>query len=165
MGTQRDYGQSTEEQRRGACGPKRRKPPLAALLAMLLTFGLVLTPDPPSWAVEGGIAAGSDTAIAAASKPLAKEGCATAPGFITLEGRRVLEVRRAPGAQKLEGYVGRGSERLRQLAEDRTFEASAIVVREEAPYSLVGIQGGCRERRWPRWSWPSTSSGCACRAG
>ncbi|MFN9628865.1 MAG: mechanosensitive ion channel family protein [Cyanobacteriota bacterium] len=99
-----------------------------------------MTPDPPSWAVEGGIAAGADTAIAAASKPLAKEGCATAPGFITLEGRRVLEVRRAPGAQKLEGYVGRGSERLRQLAEDRTFEASAIVVREEAPYSLVGIQ-------------------------
>lgn len=140
MGTQRDSEQSTGEQRRGARGPKRRKPLLAALLALLLTFGLVLSPDPPSWAVEGGIAAGADTPIAAASKPLAKEGCASAPGFITLEGRRVLEVRRAPGAQKLEGYVGRGSDRLRQLAEDRTFEASAIVVREEAPYSLVGIQ-------------------------
>lgn len=140
MGTQRDSEHATGEQRHGARGAKRRKHLLAALLAVLLTFGLVLSPHPPSWAVEGGIAAGADTAIAAASKPLAKEGCTSAPGFISLEGRRVLEVRRAPGAQKLEGYVERGSNRLRQLAEDRTFEASAIVVREEAPYSLVGIQ-------------------------
>jgi small-conductance mechanosensitive channel len=140
MGTQRDSEQSTGEQRRGARGPKRRKHLLAALLAVLLTLGLVWSSDPAYWAVEAQTAAGSDTAINAASKPLAMEGCASAPGFITLEGRRVLEIRRAPGAQKLEGYVERGSNRLRQLAEDRTFEASAIVVREEAPYSLVGIQ-------------------------
>lgn len=140
MGNQRDSEQWTGEPRSGARGPKRRKHLRAALLTMLLTLGLVLSPYPPSWAVGAGIAAGSDSAIDVATMPLAMEGCARAPGFITLEGRRVLEIRRAPGAQKLEEYVGRGSARLRELAEDRTFEASAIVVREEAPYSFVGIQ-------------------------
>jgi small-conductance mechanosensitive channel len=140
MVVQLDFEQGTGERRRGASGPKQRKHLLAALLAVLLTLGLVWSPELPSWAVEAQTAAGANTAIDAASSPLAKEGCASAPGFITLEGRRVLEVRRAPGAQKLEEYVRRGSARLRQLAEDRTFDAAAIVVREEAPYSLVGIQ-------------------------
>lgn len=141
MVIQRNSEKSTGAQRRGARGPRRRLKQLAALLAVLLSLGLALGPLPPSWALGAEIAAGADTTIDADNKTLAKEGCTSAPLFMTLEGRRVLEIRRAPGAQKLEEYVQRGSARLRQLAEDRTFEPPAIVVREEAPFSLVGIQG------------------------
>ena len=131
------------EQRRSGRGAKRRLNKLAALLALLLTLGLALSPLSPAAAIG---TTGADTAAAAdptsvsGNKLLAKEGCATDPLFMTIEGRRVLEIRRAPGAQKLQDYVRRGSARLQQLAEDRSFKVAAIVVMEEPPYSLVGIQ-------------------------
>jgi small-conductance mechanosensitive channel len=101
---------------------------LAARLTLLIL--LVLGPGPGlrAWAADAG----------APEAP--KSGCAATPGFVTLEGRKVLEIRRAPGAQKLDEYVRRAEARLLELAEDRTVEPSQFVVREEAPYILIGVQ-------------------------
>ncbi|KEF43314.1 MAG: mechanosensitive ion channel protein MscS [Cyanobium sp. CACIAM 14] len=97
---------------------------LGLLLALPAPFALASTDD----GVKG----------AAAASPVA--GCVTPPRFITLEGRKVLEIRRAPGAQRLDDYVLRGEQRLQQLAEDHTFAPSQLVLRDEPPYSLIVIQ-------------------------
>ncbi|WP_254953192.1 MULTISPECIES: mechanosensitive ion channel family protein [unclassified Cyanobium] len=99
---------------------------LATLLVLVFGLGLSLPPR-PTWAM-------ADTASAEA-----KAGCAPTPGFIGLDGRSDLEIRRAPGAQKIDDYVGRSNVRLQQLAEDRSFEPDQIVVQEQPPFSLVGI--------------------------
>jgi small-conductance mechanosensitive channel len=68
-----------------------------------------------------------------------KQGCAATPGFVSLDGRKVLEIRRAPAAQQVENYVRRGNARLLELAKDQSFVPSQIVLREEPPYSVIGI--------------------------
>ncbi len=98
-----------------------------ALLALLLGFGLALDPLASARAVVGGATA------------VPKEGCAAVPGFISLDGRQYLEIRRTPAAQRLEDYVRRGNARLQQLAEDRSVAPAQLVVQEEPPFSLVGI--------------------------
>ncbi len=106
-----------------------------ALMALLLWLGLGiglglgLGPPQTAWAGAGG------TTVAAAP------GCATKPRFIGLDGRRYLEIRRAPAAQRLDDYVRRANARLQQLAEDRSFEPNQIVVEDDSPYSMVGIRG------------------------
>jgi small-conductance mechanosensitive channel len=70
----------------------------------------------------------------------AKEGCASEPAFITLDGSKVLEIRRAPGAQILSDYTKRGTKRLLELAEDPTIAPGQIVVRKETPYTLLGVE-------------------------
>jgi small-conductance mechanosensitive channel len=88
-----------------------------------------------------GLAGGRPARAAADGAPSApKSDCATTPQFITLDGRPVLEVRRAPAAQSVDGYVRRASVRLQELAEDRRFAPSRLVVREEGPYALIGVQ-------------------------
>lgn len=99
---------------------------LATLLVLVFGLGLSLPPR-PTWAM-------ADTASAEA-----KAGCAPTPSFIGLDGRRDLEIRRAPGAQKIGDYVRRSNLRLRQLAEDRSFGPDQIVVQEQPPFSMVGI--------------------------
>ncbi|WP_254963796.1 MULTISPECIES: mechanosensitive ion channel family protein [unclassified Cyanobium] len=94
---------------------------LATLLVLVFGLGLSLPPR-PTWAMAEAMA-----------------GCAPTPSFIGLDGRRDLEIRRAPGAQKIDDYVRRSNLRLRQLAEDRSFEPDQIVVQEQPPFSLVGI--------------------------
>lgn len=88
-----------------------------------------------------GLAGGRPARAAADSAPEApKSDCAATPQFITLDGRPVLEVRRAPAAQSVGGYVRRASVRLQELAEDRRFAPSRLVVREEGPYMLIGVE-------------------------
>jgi small-conductance mechanosensitive channel len=88
-----------------------------------------------------GLAGGRPARAAADGAPAApKSDCAATPQFITLDGRPVLEVRRAPAAQSVDGYVRRASVRLQELAEDRRFAPSRLVVREEGPYALIGVQ-------------------------
>lgn len=88
-----------------------------------------------------GLAGGRPARAAADGAPEApKSDCATTPQFITLDGRPVLEVRRAPAAQSVGGYVRRASVRLQELAEDRRFAPSRLVVREEGPYMLIGVE-------------------------
>ncbi len=93
--------------------------PLALVLALLLPLG----PGP-----------------AAAAAPEAQQ-CATPPGVVRLDGRPVLEIRRAPAAQKLDNYLRRAEARLLQLGEDPTIDPARLVVRDDPPYSLVGLEG------------------------
>jgi small-conductance mechanosensitive channel len=103
--------------------------PLA--LALALTLHLPLGPGPAQ-------AAAAAAPAAAATKA---NQCATPPGVVRLDGRPVLEIRRAPAAQKLENYIKRGEARLLQLAEDPTIDPARLVVRDDPPYSLVGLEG------------------------
>lgn len=66
---------------------------------------------------------------------------ASPPAWITLEGRRVLEIRSAAGAQTPAAVAARGSSRLRQLAQDNRVAAEQLVVREDPPYSMLGLEG------------------------
>ena len=106
----------------------RRISLLALLLTLGLGLGLSLEPARPALAVED--------ATPAESRP----GCAVEPGFIGLDGRGYLEIRRAPAAQQVEDYVRRGNARLLVLAQDRSFDPDQLVVEEEPPFSLVGIR-------------------------
>ncbi len=106
--------------------------PLALALALMLTLLLPLGPGPAP------VAAAS--APVAASAPEANQ-CATQPGVVRLDGRPVLEIRRAPAAQQLANYIQRAEARLLQLAEDRSIDPAQLVVRHDPPYSLVGVEG------------------------
>jgi small-conductance mechanosensitive channel len=106
----------------------RRITLLALLLCLGLGLGLGLDPTRPAWAGEGG------TTAAAA------QGCADPPLFIGLDGRRDLEIRRAPAAQKLDDYVRRANARLLELAQDHTVQPHQLVVQDEPPFSLVGVR-------------------------
>jgi len=65
------------------------------------------------------------------------------PGvWVTLDGRRVLEIRSAPGAQQLQAVGQRASLQLRQLADDHRLAPEQLVVQEDPPYSMVGLQLG-----------------------
>ena len=62
------------------------------------------------------------------------------PAWVTLEGRRVIEIRSAAGAQAPEGVARRASEDLRTLAESRV-APEQLQVREVPPYSMIGLVG------------------------
>ncbi len=91
----------------GAAGRRSlsRSSLLTTCLGLLLGLVLLLSPGPPVWAAADA----------------QKQGCAAEPKFITLDGRKVLEIRRAPGAQQLADYVRRAEDALGTMAEDRTF--------------------------------------------
>lgn len=101
---------------------------LASAVLLLLSLGLGPGAAMPALAVEGGTTAES------------KQGCEAKPGFIGLDGRRYLEIRRAPAAQHLDDYVRRANARLLELAQDLTFQPNQLVVQEEPPFTLVGIR-------------------------
>jgi small-conductance mechanosensitive channel len=75
--------------------------------------------------------------LQAASTAAAGQG---APAWITLDGRRVLEIRVATGAQTPAGLAQRGTEKLRQLADDHTIDPDQFTVRPEPPYVMVGLE-------------------------
>jgi small-conductance mechanosensitive channel len=83
---------------------------------------------------------GATAAAEASAGALHTDGCAETPSFVMLEGRKVVELRAAPGAQKLEEAARRGSRELLALARDRTFEASQVALRESPPFTLIGIE-------------------------
>jgi small-conductance mechanosensitive channel len=105
-------------------GVRRRLRPLLVGLALLLALALPL---------------GSAVGLAA-PVPLAPPEAAPASAWVTLEGRPVLELRRVAGAQKPQDVAGRASNRLRSLAEDRRRDPDRLVVREDPPYSLIGLE-------------------------
>jgi small-conductance mechanosensitive channel len=78
----------------------------------------------------------------AAPTPAAAGGCAAPPQMVRLDGRPVLEIRRAPAAQRLSDYTARAGKRLQELARDRSFEPEELVLREEPPFTLVGLTRG-----------------------
>ncbi|MEB3335521.1 MAG: mechanosensitive ion channel domain-containing protein [Cyanobacteriota bacterium] len=79
-------------------------------------------------------------APATAPKPPAAVDHGT-PAWITLDGRRVLEVRVAAGAQTPQMAAERGSRTLEQLARNPSIEPDRLVVREDPPYVMVGLLG------------------------
>jgi small-conductance mechanosensitive channel len=68
------------------------------------------------------------------------EGCATNPSWVTLEGRKVLELRRAIRSQDARVLARKSSSVLRRVAEDSTIQPQQFVVVEDPPYSLVGLE-------------------------
>ena len=64
-----------------------------------------------------------------------------APAWITLEGRPVLEIRHAAGAQTPQAVAERGTALLRRLADNPAVAPEQLVVREDPPYSMLGLEG------------------------
>jgi small-conductance mechanosensitive channel len=60
---------------------------------------------------------------------------------VTLEGRRILEIRSAAGAQTPEAVAERGNLMLRKLADNPAVAPEQLEVREDPPYSMVGLTG------------------------
>ncbi|MCP9848865.1 mechanosensitive ion channel [Cyanobium sp. Morenito 9A2] len=79
------------------------------------------------------------TALAGAAPKDPTAAVAPPAGFVELEGRRVLEIRIAPGAQSPAGMARRGSRRLAALASDYSVDPDQFVVREDPPYTSVGL--------------------------
>ena len=101
--------------------------------ALSLAIALLLALMPP------------DIAAAATAKP----GCSDPPGIVHLDGRPVLEIRKAPAAQALDDYVARAEMTLRRLAEDHTIRPRQLSVWDEPPYAMVGLEVGDGSRRGP----------------
>ena len=116
------------------CGSRLR--PLLAGLALLLALVLPL-------AGAAGVAAPLPLPPPVAAPP-AGSAASPPPVWVTLEGRPVLELRRVAGAQNLQEVAGRASARLRTLAEDRGIDPERLLVREDPPYTMIGLeaQGG-----------------------
>ena len=96
-------------------------------LALLMGFGLA------------ALAASSPTAKVAppAASPVADHGSPSA--WITLDGRKVLEIRVAAGAQTPRMAAERGTRLLEELARNPSFSPDQLEVREDPPYFMVGI--------------------------
>jgi small-conductance mechanosensitive channel len=60
--------------------------------------------------------------------------------WITLDGRKVLEVRVAAGAQTPQRVAERGSRVLEELAKNQQLDPEQLVVKEDPPYFVVGVQ-------------------------
>ncbi|MEB3318230.1 MAG: mechanosensitive ion channel domain-containing protein [Cyanobacteriota bacterium] len=61
------------------------------------------------------------------------------PAWITLDGRNVLEIRVAAGAQTPQIAAQRGSRTLEALARNTNVEPDQLVVRDDPPYVMVGL--------------------------
>jgi small-conductance mechanosensitive channel len=64
--------------------------------------------------------------------------CASA-AWVTLDGERVVEIKSAAGAQTPEEVAERISNHLTRMVRNPRFEPDQVVVREEPPYSMVGL--------------------------
>ncbi|EDY39839.1 MscS Mechanosensitive ion channel [Cyanobium sp. PCC 7001] len=59
--------------------------------------------------------------------------------WITLDGQRVVEIKSAAGAQSPDEVAARITTQLNRLVRSPRFRADRVVVREEPPYSMVGL--------------------------
>ena len=73
------------------------------------------------------------------SAPLSRAADAPAPAYIELDGRRVLEIRVAAGAQTPAQLARLASQRLAELAANYSIEAEQIVLQEDPPYTTIGV--------------------------
>jgi small-conductance mechanosensitive channel len=74
-------------------------------------------------------------------------GAAASPAWVRLEGRPVLELRSVAGAQQPDDVARRASLTLQQLADDRRIDPERFVLREQPPYTMLGLSepgGGFR---------------------
>ena len=63
---------------------------------------------------------------------------------MTLEGSRILEIRAAAGAQTPESVAERGTVVLRKLADNPAVAPEQLEVREDPPYSMLGLEANGR---------------------
>ena len=105
---------------------------LRSALLVVLALGMSLAMALPLAAQQGG------SAPSAAPPP--KQGCAADPPFVTLDGRKVIEIRDAVGAQKPQEFARRASAQLARLAEDPDFPFEKLSLKDEAPYTFIGIR-------------------------
>jgi small-conductance mechanosensitive channel len=61
--------------------------------------------------------------------------------WVTLDGRRVLEVRVPAGAQTPQTVADRGSRALAELARNESVDPDQLVLRDDPPYVVVGLLG------------------------
>lgn len=120
------------------CKRLARNQTMAGLLALLLTLIVALLSGVPGGITPEVLAASATPPAAAVQAPVAVP-AATAPkgAWVTLDGRRVLEIRVAAGAQTPTDLAHRISRELRRLAEDPAFSPSQLVVEEQPPYWMV----------------------------
>jgi len=104
---------------------------LALCLALVLLLG----------AVPGGAAPAPAIAPQPPPQPQPRAPQPPAPAWVTLEGRRVLEIRVPAGAQTPESVARRATGQLRILADNPTVAPEQVVVREEPPYFMLGLEG------------------------
>jgi small-conductance mechanosensitive channel len=60
--------------------------------------------------------------------------------WVRLEGRPVIELRRVAGAQRPEEVAVRASATLQRLAQDQSIDIAWLGVREDPPYSMLGLE-------------------------
>lgn len=87
--------------------------------------------------LEGLVTASTRAASTAEARPW----CSAEPAWITLEGRQVLQMRSAIGAQDLNEVVRRGSAALLRVAQDNTIQPKQIELLQDDPYTQIGIKG------------------------
>jgi hypothetical protein len=103
---------------------------LAVLLGLWAAPAMALAaPPPPSPKLAPQVAA-----------PGASPGSSSSsPQWVSLDGRRILELRSVAGAQSLESVANRGSALLQELARKGTVAPEQLVVQEDPPYSMIGV--------------------------
>ncbi|MCP9907066.1 mechanosensitive ion channel [Cyanobium sp. BA5m-21] len=74
--------------------------------------------------------------------PLTRAADAPSPAFIKLDGRRVLEIRVAAGAQTPAQLARVASQRLAELAANDSIQPDQIVLQEDPPYTTIGVMRG-----------------------
>lgn len=125
--------------------PHPRRQGAAALLGLLLSLLLTLV-----GIGDGGFVAGHQAAAAAvatsasASVTVPGQGADSPPAstptpghWVTLDGRRVIEIRVAAGAQKPAELARRMSRELKRFADDPSLQPAHLVVEEHPPYWMV----------------------------
>lgn len=121
-----------------------RQPRTAAVLVLLLTALLALaSPSPwglvPAARTAAVASAGSASVPAVGAPPTAPLPAGAHPKshWATLDGRRVIEIRVAAGAQKPADLARRVSRELRQWVDDPAVRPGDLVVEENPPYWMV----------------------------
>ena len=71
--------------------------------------------------------------------PLSLVAEAPPPAYIELDGRRVLEIRVAAGAQTPAQLARLASQRLAELAANYSIQPEQIVLQEDPPYTTIGV--------------------------
>ena len=117
---------------RAARGWLKRWAPLGLVMAaLILPMGFSATMAAPANVPQDSVAPSAQKAA---------EDVPT-PAWITLDGRKVLEVRVAAGAQTPQFVAERGSRILEELAKNPRLDPDQLVVKEDPPYFMVGVQG------------------------
>ena len=110
----------------------RRRWWLAWCLGLVVAALLVLVP-----CLGHAAAQPASSAAAAAGRQAPPPSAA----WVTLEGRRVFEIRVPAGAQTPQDAAARASAMLQKLANNPAVDPEQVVVQEEPPYFMIGVQG------------------------